>query len=377
MKIAKKVIAVLCVFGLLLPSVLALGPTDANMSDEVNVIGLTQAQMQDIAQSLRSAMQTKSDFGLENVDFNSLMLGSEIPTFEYTVTGFNQLDFSFIPVFSEDILIALVVKDGTGRSAITKQIGTALVRELNDADICLETLAIIYDADGCHAYNGVSTTLLVKSEDSDPTRSTMSEVELSSNNSIFCSDFDSRVSINLYSCLDDVDTEAFPTHIIRLSFVSQEPETYRNLCWAACMSMIGKYHTGISKSIVEIARSVYNNGDFDFGAESYQIIPKYEELYSLFVSSETDPYRIDEAWIRSFIYDDIPLHTNFINVDLDNQYHATVIYGIAGNGESIVIRDPQEGTYYGYFDSREDKIVYTTYYSGYKMVLDYVIYDDE
>lgn len=375
-----KSLAILCIFAILLPPVLALGPTDANMADEVNAVGLTQAQMQDIAQSLVDIEPAKGDLGLQDVNLFDLWIGNEILAYEYTKEGFAQLEFSLYPLFAPDNeVVALVIKSGTGAEAETKQISTILASTVNEVIGESNQIALVYSAEGCAVYNGTDVKVVIETQTDIPERALLPEnaIEVVGERAALATCVP-QYPIADYICRaqqGDTDEPVYDTVVLRTTLVTKKSDgSESNLCWAGTMAMVLDYIDGGEHTIASVATDClgrYSN----VSASTEDVRAYYSDEYGhrfLYLDPLESPY------IHEYIYNNrYPLHGQFNAVTATGLFHAALIYGVSGNASIIWIKDPDFGTETGYLANKSGnhhQIHYVSSVSGVKFALAEALY---
>jgi hypothetical protein len=148
-----------------------------------------------------------------------------------------------------------------------------------------------------------------------------------------------------------------------VSYVSQLPNRYNNLCWAATISTIIEYVTGEEKDVIDIAKRQHGN-DFDHPVGVSNIgkvlLMDYDLEYSYVNKLLTD------VIVLRNIKTDYPVYASFRYDENPNVAHAGTIYGVNVISGFMMVMDPsfgaatmttKDGTTYSYICERNGKVL--------------------
>lgn len=210
---------------------------------------LEDSKVDRIVTALNFIEETKSTYGLDDVDFNDLELGSSITTYEYIDNTFEVLG-EMVPIFSGDKIIASAFDVGDGNYSVE----TFLANEIDKMGF--EDIAIVYDRDEVYLFNGSDFVLLKKSDicitvrddiDLDSLKNKKHHIVTTNVNA------NSRIRLNL----DTMQAKAtVPPYVeCDVEYVTQLP--YDKLCWAACVAMVKNYKSGTSLTTPDVAKKYF------------------------------------------------------------------------------------------------------------------------
>lgn len=319
---------------------------------------LTDEDVYSIAQQL-TLLDEGNAIDVELSSFNRLLCGYKIHAYECIEGTLVEADFSFYPLFYDDILICMVQKVVCDNGESYVQLTECFLEEFNNVYQNGEKIALIYDVDSCYFVfaNGEreqigSFTMPVSYRDVlDDTISIESVV------------FETVKKISSYNAMfiqtQNMNARSTPTYqsaSISVDYVTQNPPS--KICWAASVACIGNYLTSEDYTAVDVARYVspenYN--------QSVNTDVAMRALYNI--------YGIDYAYFRAYthlvseeiLYNNLSQGYPIFSVWSDSQNsssaHAVVIRGILTNSY-VMVMDPDFGfttawmsdSYYRYVSS--------------------------
>ncbi len=285
----------------------------------------------EIIELLRVIEGQKETYGLEIVDFSLIKIGNVISVYDFVNDEF-VFSRDAYPLFYLDELVAVVYKLDDSRFQMTNGLA-GVINSLNKKEI-----AIVYDAQGCHIYDGESFNLIVNSTENDGTKdvlrdgldcSGISLTDLSEREMLgYTAQPQSRIQINWYC---------------GVTYVTQNP--YGQIYWAATTACISNYLTGSSYTAEGIAKDYYNS---NVEAVFNQCIENFEELRILneYIGDTIEYVGVggvpSDNCILGNIRNKYPIYAVFRASVYS--YHATTIYHYALSGAGYIsIMDPQIG----------------------------------
>lgn len=207
---------------------------------------LEESKVNQISTAIDFVAETKSAYGLDDVDFSDLELGASIVTYEYVDNSFRVLG-EMIPIFSGDEIVASAFDIGNG----TYSVETLLANDINN--VGFDDVAIVYDRDEVYLFNGDDFVLLEKSDISISERD---DIDINALNNeehhISTTDIHNNTRVRLKNNRIQGRT-TLPFVECDVKYVTQNP--YNNLCWAACIAMIKNYKSGTSLTAPDVSRA--------------------------------------------------------------------------------------------------------------------------
>lgn len=209
---------------------------------------LEEGKVNQISIAINFVEKTKSAYGLDDVDFNDLELGSSIVTYEYVNGDFKVLG-EMMPIFSGDEMVASAFNVGNG----TYSVETLLASDINNMGF--DTVAIVYDRDEVYLFNGDDFVLLEKSdicisERDDININTLKNEEHHTSTTDIRNN--TRVRLKNNKAQEKI---LLPFVKCDVTYVTQNP--YKNLCWAACIAMIKNYKSGTTLTAPDVSRAYF------------------------------------------------------------------------------------------------------------------------
>ena len=209
---------------------------------------LEESRVNQIENALAFVEETKSAFGLDDVDFNNLDLGTSVITYEY-IDGVFKASGEMVPIIWNNEIVASAFDAGNGNYSIE----TSLAASISETGF--DDVAIVYDRDEVYLFNGLDFVLLKKSnicvaERDDIDLNTIKDKphHITTTNMI---DND-RIRLSLG---DKRARATLPYAECDVKYVTQLP--YENLCWAACVAMVKNYISGTSLTAPDVSRKTF------------------------------------------------------------------------------------------------------------------------
>lgn len=294
----------------------------------------------------------KTEYGLENVDFERLTVGNEIHMYEYTLSEMKELRIAY-PVFDGEKLVALAIDAGNQKY----QIMTILADKIRDLGI--QSAAIVYDSEGCYAYNGDLFYLLGKNEVMLGGRKTISDGDYDERelNTLKLTALAGVISLDYVSSVIDAREQTY--FCCNVSYITQQP--YHSICWAATTATIVNYVKGVSLSAVAVAQARFGSTDFNHGLSADAVASFMNSVYQMGYTYHD--YVPSNNVMTNNIQSGYPIYGSFTWTNGSSSgYHAVTVYGINVVSGYITIMDPEYGSVTCYYSNQG--YTYVSAYSG-------------
>lgn len=209
---------------------------------------LEENKVNQISSAINFVEETKSAFGLDDVNFDDLELGTSIVTYEYVNNSFRVLG-EMIPILSGNEIVASAFNIGNG----TYSIETMLANDIND--VGFDDVAVVYDRDEVYLFNGDDFVLLEKS---DICSSERDDIDLGTirNEEHHITTTEVRNNARVKLSNNKMQARAtLPFAQCNVKNVTQRP--YKNLCWAACIAMVKNCVSGTSLTAPDVSRAYF------------------------------------------------------------------------------------------------------------------------
>ena len=306
---------------------------------------ISNEKLRAIVQEVQVIEAWKKQMGLDAVDFEQLSIGNSISVYEYSDTGFIEMNLTY-PIFynNELVMLAHEINDST------YQIMTGLANLVNQTK-CTR-LAIIYDRAGVFIFNGKSFVHLANDSTETLNRKYIDSVQSDELGNIRLTNLAVRKSIDYDSCSPNVNGQA--NFILSVPYVTQLP--YDKICWAATVAMIANYVMGYNLTADEVAMA-WLDGVINQGQTTAQAINCMNTLYRTgYTASLTAPD--DDRMLINIRDYKKPLYGSFRFIDSTAQ-HAVVICGINTIAGRVMIVDPEYGEITCYYETNSSWNGYT------------------
>ncbi len=313
----------------------------------VNAVGSSEQEVRNaINETLSLIEPEKAAYGLGAANFGNLAIGSPVTAYEYKNGGYSKLNFTLYPLLNGSNLMAFAIVQKFGPGDVTAQIDVELSREINAKNLMNKELAIVYDEDTCYAATDDGFVFLSNfiSDRNDRDKlnalnsyhQTLNTISRSKITNLFPLGYSQYTAnkANNYSILRS-------TSMLDVPIVTQNTTTTNKICWACCVSSIGKYLTSYTYSHIYVARALhgdnYNQGA-DIGEAMLMLLNLFgvQYYYTNGAPSHTTIYNI--------ITTGYPIYSSWYSSGLDSG-HAMVIRGTTQSGQSISVMDPSNSNY--------------------------------
>ena len=335
------------IFTLLLAMVLItslISPVSAQEMQSKNEVSSDVSE--GIIRGINAIEDEKGLFGLDNVDFESLLVGNQIFAYEYNDYSLSALDLCIYPLTVDKKLVAFAIKNN---NTDYYQITTNLVNEISSSIQSNESFALVYDKNTCYAYteDGLKSLHQFSDEYGNGRQkidrledvSNMKEIKLnnfSSDRILGYSDITNTQNVTYRATASDYIS-------CNVSYVPQGSDD--EICWAASVACIGNFLRGLNRTAAYVAQCLYGL-DYNHSANGSTSMIVLNSIYNNTSYSYYDDPRPGEYFIWNKIFQGKPIFSSW----LCGTSHACVIYGISMNSDYIHIMDPSYGMCVGYYD---------------------------
>lgn len=281
-----------------------------------------------IIESLREIEPQKEYVGLGEVDFSELKIGEEIQVYDYTGEAFEESWIGF-PLFNDNELVAIMfhVRDSH------YQLMNGLAEQISLANC--NSLAIVYDRNGCNIFDGEKMTLILETRLDNPEMGILPEESAEEYNDLKLADL--TISSNLgYTA--SIQPRVQTTYSIGITPVYQQ---LTNICWAASTACISNYLKGTNLTSVKVAEDYYGRTtDLNYREAIENVYYYFREIFpnENYIYDGSVP---SDSALLSNMMNSKPIYGSFRST-LTQYYHAVVVYGYSLNGY-IWVMDPEFG----------------------------------
>lgn len=305
----------------------------------------TSVVSSDIADAIMEALDfvslQKEQYGLGDVDFETLSVGEKISAYEYVEDKLCEMDFQLYPLLSDGNIVAFAVKDDKKTSV---DITTALVEEVNSKKPENEDFALIYDKDSCYLYTLDRLNKIYEDMQMDDGRgdfgsdnisasSLLESVEIEDDYNIQSLDYCETVNASQYK---QSRAEVPKYYSLSVPYVSQA--TNSSYCWASCVASIGNYFTNQRNTGEYVAIYVFGTS-YNKGATGVQAMGALKSIYGVSYTYHNS-VPSDDTILNSIKTLGRPLYSAWSGPDGG---HATVICGVNVLSGYITIMNPASG----------------------------------
>lgn len=302
----------------------------------------------EIVSELSIYEQNKKFVDMEGVDFFDLDVGEKIFVYEYDELGFQEIAEAYL-LFEDQKVVTLAYK--TDNAPI--QLMTNLGELIENSDE--RKFAIVYDANGCHLYNGFKFKTLALVNEPIAGRNKISDATVDEVSNLKLSMVDNTMHLPYVS--NAMMARASGDYFCDVVFVQQ---TQSNLCWAACVAMIVNTYYDLAYTDVLVAQIKFNsttdyNHTLNFTSTRIFMNNQFSMGYSHL------PYIPSDNVILNNITSGYPIIAGFRS---SSSSHACVIYGINVMAGRLSLKNPMTGTQTCYYSSSYGSYYYTNASSG-------------
>lgn len=223
--------------------------TIADISVEKQVASLT-------SEVLRTMEPEKELYGLEDIDFSTLYLGSQIPAYELDESGINAItDVFYFPVFSGDTWVATSFVTYGDRGEMIVQISTEYAEKYAELEQLDDEVALIFDESSAYIYTNNTAIITATSSDRISHRINIKDIKesgitINPMTTLLAKKTTIPIKKNAYVTRSAFDNQKY----LSVPLIKQAANSLQ--CWAACIASIRGYY-GKSTTIDQ----VYNFAD--------------------------------------------------------------------------------------------------------------------
>ena len=292
-----------------------------------------------IEKSLWSIANEKEHYGLGNVDFTNLFIGSSIQAYEVRNQTILPLSLEFYPIFENNQIVTMAAATMVDNE-IFVSISDIFVDALNEVTSD-EKVCFIYDSQGVYLLKNQDYIKLADHQGGETFgRDSITQIAPSAFSQL------SAVFLNEKNALPN-EKNALPIARIK-PYGSDDEEIYRNvpkvlqpsgssICWAACMASVANYKLGTDHT----AQSVSTLCGYTTAQtlnRMYSWLDQYFHLYYITVNSNNNSF--DNIW-ASLNADNpvIALFDYSTNTATKKSFHFMVVRGMYYYG-SFSVMDP-------------------------------------
>lgn len=303
-----------------------------------------------IINELSMSEQDKASIGMSNVDFSNLYISRKIPVYEYTNNGFTEFSNIYLLLENNEIVTVMYEVEET-RYQIMPNLAID-IRQTGATNI-----ALIYDINGCHLYDGLKIITLGNTNMIVEGRADLTEAEELELSKLALVNIAETQKLNYIS--NTVNTRSQANYMCSVSYVTQLPDD--KICWAATLACIVNYVKGTSLTAKQVAKAKNGATDYNHGLYDKTMNSEYNMNYKY------HNYKPSDNVMLTNIKNGYPIYGSFT---WTNGRHAVTIYGINVLAGCIMIMDPKFGATTSYLSS--NGYTYVSSYSGTTLTFDRV-----
>lgn len=267
------------ILSLALALALCLGLAAPAVAVEVDDTHLDIDVQNKILQVLAAAEQEKENYGLQDVDFNAVSIGHEIPAYRVQNGKLVDADLRILPVIVGETMVSLLYVIQNPEEETYVQLSNSLVTQiyqyLKDGD----PFAIIYDDEGAYIYTTNALFLLGKGNSEGVEKSNLiSRVGPQELQNIVMSTVQAKLSLNVDAYMQTVGVcRTTQAHYLPVEIIQQPDDT--NICWAIACTAIINYVKKTSYTYQDIVDTV--TGGVDKGLDTVAAMQALQNHYGL------------------------------------------------------------------------------------------------
>ena len=341
----KRIISFLMVVCLAISCVVSVNAAD--LKDDINV-NVDQRILRITADILKFIEPEKELYGMADVDFAVLSLGSEIPSFIVDDGRLISSEIKYYPIMEGEKWVATAIVFYTNGD-INVQVSAMYAKEYKNADIENEAVSFVFDDDGAYILTNEN---IICPDGKVETLNYSSLISQNENLSVLTEGVPLPLSESELNIIGDIDNQAY------LSIPKVKQASGSMQCWAACVSSICGYY-GISATI----RDVYNKMGMNINDDEGATISQAQRALELYGLSTTGYLANGITWwqLRNEINNnENPIYTKCVYNN--SMGHAVVIRGFyvyqrvselglisymdPGEGDFVASTVAKDGQYY-------------------------------
>lgn len=325
---------------------------DTDLSNDIQEI---------ILRVLSSIEFEKEEYGLENVDFSSVLIGEKIPTYEVQEGQLVEFPRLIFPLIANDTMVSqifAVQNESNGEWYI--QLDNTLVDE-TIKNVGSNSFAYIYDDYGVYTYSNGEIKLVGIAEDIGDVNELEQNIEgrhavenqasnysesnynlinsLSENDfiSINCSPVEVKTVINVHSYLEGIPTVYAGATSAYLPVQKIKQPINTNICWAIAITSIANYIYKTDHHYNQIVQ--WFTLGVDKGQTIQQVISNFNQFFSAGYAvggAHPAPKKIVNQLSAGY-----PVYGSFSS---SNGSHAVVIRGCDKSNKTFSVMNPNPNT---------------------------------
>lgn len=343
------------IIGFCLAASLILSVIVPSFASDKAISGNTSAENELIAlvnNMLPFIEMEKEQYGMKDVDFSTLYLGSEIPAYVLEIDGeLSKPDISYFPIMSNDKWVATVMAFYSKSGKLNIQISSYYVQEYAESSCKDKNFALIFDRDGAYFYADGNVELAAASTYNMPSLSSIKEhpdMAVQSTANLRPQHVLTVVRDNIVSTQSGPEEYFDRYYYLDVPTIKQAEDSLQ--CWAACVASIRKYY-GTNTTIDD----VYNKANIKkYEAGNIGIAENVLEAYGLSPIFFRDDQLSWDQFRSKILFDNTPFFASCIleteTAVTERPGHAVVLRGYVAYRNvsqlgSISYMDPYTGAY--------------------------------
>ena len=207
-------------------------------------------------------------------------------------------------------------------------------------------IALIYDINGCHLYDGVGIITLGNTNMIVDGRRDVAEADDFELSELSLANIVKTQKLNYVS--NNVNARTQSNYVCSVSYVTQLPND--EICWAATVACIVNYVKGKSLTAKQVAIAQWGSSDYNKGLETKNAILFMNNEYNM--NYIYNNYTPSDNAILTNIQNGYPIYGSFDwEIGSTSGSHGVTIYGINTIAGRIMIMDPEFGSTTSYYSS--------------------------
>ena len=320
----------------------------------VNAVGSSEQEVRNAINDVLYYMEPqKADYGLGSINFDSLMIGSEITVYEYKNNSFVATDYALYPLLNSSGIAAIAIlrQDGTG--VLRAQIDVDLANQINETKQDNERFAIVYDKDSCYYVTQSGIIKLFSLKEVVASRSKLNPYlrSMPQQQDLNLSAAESKLALQ-YGKSSVQKPRLGGTLLLSVPKITQSSTS--KYCWACSVASIGNYLTNYNYTGIYVAMNEYGS-DYNKGASISVALDNLSEIYGI-------TYLSTGGFNSGIIYENLsngyPL---FAECSVSGGGgHAVVVCGENPISGYITIMDPNSSSYVSVYSTSANVYSYVS-----------------
>lgn len=291
-----------------------------------------------VEKHLTSIYPEKEEYGLGDVDFNNLWLGSPIYTYEAVSNTISPYDFRIFPILEESSIVALALVEDDNMVTLT----TAEVNTFNTYLNEFGSIAVIYDNSSayiCSENEIVTTWTIDASYGADRSSLATTPVQVSTDDSI--------IELSTASPVYELGLTAQARATEYFLAVPRIPQiigdVYYPICWACAAASIGDYLTWGTRTGLDVADATYGRQAIP-ATETYKCLEAIRIVYGINYDYYTGITSGIPQMIAVSLSENAPVWSHWSYPP--NSAHVMVIRGINTTARTFSVADSEYASAY-------------------------------